>query len=192
MEVEQPPAKPGETFEPRFMCCVYLSGDGIIRGPPGINPLLFTVAGEIDPRECYFTTQGVQRPLPPNVEIASCWIRARPNPASRIHWRGMQHSVNSLATHIQDQGGRVDTSRLIAVDEDGSVRLQVIWRGKEGQTIARNMLMFDNDGTREAVPRSLTEVAYGEAFEFVFTIQYVQPRDRQYVLFAALYCTFRA
>ena len=53
------------------------------------------------------------------------------------------------------------------------------------------MKMFDSDGTREAVPRNLGEVAFNEAFNFVFTIQYIQPRARQFVLFASLYCTFR-
>ena len=52
------------------------------------------------------------------------------------------------------------------------------------------MLMFATDGTREAVPTAINEVAFGRGFEFVFTIQYFKEQGC-YILFASLYCTFK-
>lgn len=118
------------THEFRRICC--LRPDPLAYLPRPKRPVLFEVIGQIAAHDCHLTARGDEEHQDPNDPVASCWVEARPDDVSRIYWRSLLPTIQSVMDVIP---GAVDSSKLVAgrADSVESVRLQVIWRAPDGE-----------------------------------------------------------
>ncbi|KAI0751732.1 hypothetical protein C8Q80DRAFT_1268927 [Daedaleopsis nitida] len=183
--------KRGESITHRICCIPNVAANPRVR-PRAKVPLFFTATGQISRRDCYLTQGGWfpnYRKMP---EIASFWLEECPNLASRLNWLSMGKTVRVLTKHF-DSPHLVDTSHLCNLNADqNKYRLQLVWEANPCQSIARSLCMYNHEGTREEVPKSLDNVDFNAAFEVVFTVDYMQEEDdSSIVLFASLLRMFR-
>ncbi|PIL31912.1 hypothetical protein GSI_06616 [Ganoderma sinense ZZ0214-1] len=151
------------------------------------TPLLFKIIGQITVEECFLTARGHLRP-PDKEPIASCWLQQRPNITSDITWRGI---IPTLEAIIEQYGGEVDPSELLALGPDGKLRLQMTWQGDVGET-GRDLPIFDELGIQR-VPASISDVPFGEAVHAVFSIEFVHDRTAgARTVFASLFAMHKA
>lgn len=60
------------------------------------------------------------------------------------------------------------------------------------QSIARSLCMYDHEGARQEIPKTLDEVDFSAAYEVVFTVEYVKHEgDSSVILFASLLRMFK-
>lgn len=116
--------------EYRRICC--LRPDTTIFNPRQKRPVLFELVGQIAREDCYLTALGDEAHQEPDDPVASCWVTARPDIISRIHWRSVLPTIQDIMDTIP---GGVDSSKLVAgrVNDIASVRVQVLWRAPDGE-----------------------------------------------------------
>ncbi|KAI0658949.1 hypothetical protein C8Q70DRAFT_1054633 [Cubamyces menziesii] len=175
--------------EVRRMLCVRKTP--LVPGPRPRMPLLLEIVGQIAADNCYLTVDGHPNTAAADGTAAeddereaSCWIEARPDVVSRIYWRSVLPTIQTIAEHIT---GEVDMSNLVTVTPNGSVRLQVIWQPSPGETITSSLPMFNEAGEHQ-VPATLADVPFNVAVRVVFTLEYHYDREQDgpRTLFASL------
>ncbi|GBE81445.1 hypothetical protein SCP_0311740 [Sparassis crispa] len=144
-----------------------------------MSPTLFEVVGQIAVEDCYLTKCGDECLFPEDEKsptVYSCWIEARPDQVSCIHWRNVVRGLDTIIAAIPVP---IDTIHAMRTDpETDSVKIQVGWRPPAGQSIEDTFPLYDNLGER-CIPSCDAEVPFGKPAAITQLKNALQPSEKK-------------
>ncbi|GBE84645.1 hypothetical protein SCP_0606240 [Sparassis crispa] len=145
------------------------------------SPVLFEVIGQIAVDDCYLTKFGDECLFPENEESLtaySCWIKARPDKVSLLHWQNVMCGLEAIIVAIPTP---MDTVHTICMDpETNSVKIQVGWCPSAGQSVEDTFPLYDNSGER-CVPSSDTKVPFETPVHVLFHLECIRFQGGDYL-----------
>ncbi|KAI1781612.1 hypothetical protein LXA43DRAFT_908281 [Ganoderma leucocontextum] len=135
-----------------------------VRAPRTLQPFIFELVGQIAEEDCHLTADGYgNRTESP---IASCWIEPRADCVSRREWAESARTIHHILDSIREPW-----SADVLVEEGNPLRIQLFYEPPEDRSLQESLPVYERNGRRH-VPMSLSEVPFGRAMRFLFTIHY--------------------